>query len=170
MSKSIALYPDPIPGVPIVEPDTIPISGEVVIGYELIKNSGTLFTAANPKKMSKVGWFSVIGLLICCWPCAFIPCITSCSYESVQRPVYGLPDAVIHAESTESIDRIEHQSTQVNTSQSQPLHPLQSMQQLQLDEAAYKTSCENYHHTLDQYKGSDHNKLFTSVYRTNESK
>lgn len=92
MSKSITLYPDPIDGVPIIEPVTLPLPGEVIVGYELLKKNDAFFHKPEPKRMNKYAWFSVIGLVICCWPCAFVPCVTNCSYDTVQRPVYGVAE------------------------------------------------------------------------------
>jgi hypothetical protein len=90
-----SLYPEPIKGVPIVEPETIPEPGQVIIGYELVpplpppKGLKQLFHKPEPRRMNTAGVLGVLALLLCFWPCAAVPCFTACSYDQCQRPVYG---------------------------------------------------------------------------------
>lgn len=122
MSK-ITLHPTPIPGIPVIEPEVEPTPGQEIVGYELIKSGDGFFRKPEPKRMSKVGWFSVIALVICFWPCACVPCVTTCSYETVQRPVYGTPvEKVIETvvsehsytkEAVESIEQVPEKSVEL---------------------------------------------------------
>lgn len=80
---------DPIPGIPIVEPKTMPKPGDRLIGYEQIPAEGEKFVTPRPSHMKTRGWVSVVLLTIFMWPLAVVPCFTSCSYYQMQRPVYS---------------------------------------------------------------------------------
>lgn len=84
----------PVVGIPIIEPKNVPLPGQVIIGYEVVDTSKSILQKPNPKRMNATGWFSFIGLLVCCWPVAIVPCFTSCSYDTYQRPVYGSPGLI----------------------------------------------------------------------------
>jgi hypothetical protein len=83
------LTKDPIPGIPIVEPERMPLPGERLIGYEQIPAAGKTFVSPRPSHMKTRGWVSVVLLTFFMWPLAFVPCFTSCSYYQMQRPVYS---------------------------------------------------------------------------------
>lgn len=83
------LHPSPLPGYPIIAPVTPPLPGQVIVGYEVVDAQDSVFKKPEPNRMNRVGWFSLIALLICFWPAACIPCFTTCSYTPSQRPVYG---------------------------------------------------------------------------------
>lgn len=83
------LHPSPVPGIPIVEPHRVPDAGQVILGYEVVEPSSVFFTRPDPSRMNVRGWVAFATLLVCFWPASCIPCFTSCSYGTVQRPVYG---------------------------------------------------------------------------------
>ncbi len=78
----------PIPGIPIVEPEVIPGPGDKLIGYEQIPSDNSCFISPRPTHMKTRGWISVVLLTIFMWPAAILPCFMSCSYYQMQRPVY----------------------------------------------------------------------------------
>ena len=84
----IELHTHAIPGIPILEPERIPLPGEILIGYELVDKSDKLFVDPEPGKMNGCGWISVILSVIFFWPASCVPCFMSCSYSKYQRPVY----------------------------------------------------------------------------------
>lgn len=88
MDQKKEIYPTPVPGIPIIAPEYIPLPGQVIVGYQMVKNKD-MFMKPDPKRMNKKGFISIIALLLCCWPLACIPCFTSCSYDTCQRPVYN---------------------------------------------------------------------------------
>ena len=85
----MALHRTPIDGIPITAPLRPPKEGEILLGYELINENPEMFVRPNPHEMGTVGWISVIGLLLICWPISCVPCCLGCSYPVQQRPVYG---------------------------------------------------------------------------------
>jgi hypothetical protein len=89
----MVLYENPLPGVPIIEPETPPQSGEEIVGYEVLYANEKMFTKPNPRRMNTAGWVSVVLLFLCFWPASCVPCCTSCSYNQCQRPVYGFKNA-----------------------------------------------------------------------------
>lgn len=89
------MYIDPIPGIEIIEPETLPQEDDVLAGYELIPEPvgtcccGLLRKRANPKKMRTRGWLASVLSACIFLPLAVVPCFMSCSYETrVLRPVY----------------------------------------------------------------------------------
>lgn len=95
---------EPIPGIPIVEPESLPMPGDRLIGYEQIPAAGKTFVTPRPSQMKTRGWVSIVVLALFMWPLAFVPCFTSCSYYQMQRPVYSnakeLPDDMIFVDVT----------------------------------------------------------------------
>ena len=83
------IYAEAVPGIPIFEPEQVPLPGEVVVGYKIIEVKDNLFVRPRPSKMNMTGWISVVVCAICFWPVSCIPCCLSCSYSRYQVPVYG---------------------------------------------------------------------------------
>lgn len=88
-----SLRKDPLPGIRIKPPISIPSSSDILIGYELyIDDSHYMFVRPNPKKMKKRGWVAVFVALFCFFPATCVPCCLGCCYhETYQRPIYGQP-------------------------------------------------------------------------------
>lgn len=84
----IKLYDNPIPNIPIIEPDNIPEPGDIFLGYEVLYDK-SIFAKPRCKYMKTRGWISVILLFLCFCPATCVPCCMSCSYDICQRPVYG---------------------------------------------------------------------------------
>lgn len=83
------LYPEPVPGIPIVEPETIPHPNDVLVGYEVVRPHKLGFlTKPRPKRMNIVGWVAVAAATVLFFPVMCVPCCLSCSYSEYQRPVY----------------------------------------------------------------------------------
>ena len=83
------LYPEPVPGIPIVEPETIPRPDDVLVGYEVVRPHKLGFlTKPKPKRMNIVGWVAVAAATVLFFPVMCVPCCMSFSYSDYQRPVY----------------------------------------------------------------------------------
>lgn len=85
----MCLHLDPIPGVPIVEPEIPPGPNDILLGYELVKNETKTFRKPDLKNMQPIGWIGVLLSVLIFWPVSCVPCFMSCSYSDFQRPVYG---------------------------------------------------------------------------------
>ena len=87
------IFDKPIPGIEIAPPKELPLPGYVIIGYKLDKSNeyNEYFAKPIPQKMNIRGIVASIGCLICFFPLVCVPCFLSCSYNKVQRPVYGPP-------------------------------------------------------------------------------
>lgn len=90
----IEIYPHPIEGIPIIEPEHEPFTGEILLGYRILygNDNNKLFTKPSPKRLNTLGWVSIIASLLIFWPVSCIPCFLSCSYSTCQQPVYGYPN------------------------------------------------------------------------------
>ena len=86
---SMKIYAEAVPGIPIFEPEEIPLPGEVVVGYRIIESNDKFLVKPKPSKMNTTGWVSVVVCAICCWPVSCVPCCLGCSYSRYQVPVYG---------------------------------------------------------------------------------
>ena len=83
------LYPEPVPGIPIVEPETVPHPNDILVGYEIVRPRKLGFlTKPRPKRMNIVGWAAVAAATVLFFPVMCVPCCISCSYSEYQRPVY----------------------------------------------------------------------------------
>ena len=83
------LYPEPVQGIPIVEPETIPHPNDILVGYEVVRPHKLGFlTKPKPKRMNIVGWVAVAAATVLFFPVMCVPCCMSCSYSEYQRPVY----------------------------------------------------------------------------------
>jgi len=87
------IHKDPLPGIRIKSPISIPSSSDIIIGYELyVDDSHYMFVKPNPEKMRKKGWVA----LVCFFPPTCVPCCLGCCYhETYQRPIYGQPSPSI---------------------------------------------------------------------------
>lgn len=85
------IYTEAVPGIPIFEPEEVPLPDEVVVGYRIVESSDNLLVKPRPSKMNMTGWISVVVCAICFWPVSCVPCCLSCSYSRYQVPVYGKP-------------------------------------------------------------------------------
>lgn len=87
------LHKQPVVGLEIREPETVPEPGDVLLGYRVISMPKSTFTKPEPKKLGATGWISVALLAIIFWPVSCVPCCISACYPSYQLPVYGKGDA-----------------------------------------------------------------------------
>jgi len=85
----IKLYDSPVVGIPIIEPDTEPEYGDIILGYEVLYNDDEFCAKPRPKHLNSRGWISIALLFCFFWPAMCVPCCMSCSYNVCQRPVYG---------------------------------------------------------------------------------
>jgi hypothetical protein len=85
------IYPNPIPGILIGEPETIPGIDDVLIGYKLLRAPTGYLVQPSPLKMNTRGWLGVVALAVLFWPISCVPCCLSCSYTDIQIPVYEKP-------------------------------------------------------------------------------
>lgn len=93
-----SVHKEPIPGIKIVEPDEVPASDEVIIGYKLVPARPAaccvekFVVKPKPTKMNLVGWLGVIVTAVIFWPVSCVPCCLKCSYDEYwQVPVYSKP-------------------------------------------------------------------------------
>lgn len=90
------LYDEPVPGIRVVDPENMPLPGEQLLGYELIRFpdntycGGKVHMHPRPSKMTTRGWMATIFAGLMFFPIACVPCFMTCSYDTrVMRPVYG---------------------------------------------------------------------------------
>jgi hypothetical protein len=90
------LHKDPLPGIRIKAPITLPSSSDILLGYKIytVDNDG-IFSKPDPIKMTNRGWIAVAVAFFCFFPATCVPCFLGCSYdETYQRPIYG-PSPII---------------------------------------------------------------------------
>lgn len=85
------LHPEPIRGIPIIEPERPIYPGQVLLGYELLNEQDEIVVTPKPSRMNFGGWFmtGLLGFLF--FPIMCLPCFCANSYDVCQRPVYGAP-------------------------------------------------------------------------------
>ena len=82
------LHREPVPGIPILEPDEIPYSNAKLIGYQVIEPADKFFVKPKPGKINTLGWVSIVVCAIIFFPVTCVPCCLGYSYSKYQIPVY----------------------------------------------------------------------------------
>lgn len=80
----------PHPTYPVVH-QTVPLAGQTLIGYWIIRKPPGCWTAPRPSEMTVWGYLAVGMCFLFCWPLTCLPCFCSTFYEGHQIPVYGTP-------------------------------------------------------------------------------
>ena len=87
------LYDRPVDGLEVIEPAHPPAVDDVLLGYEIVDvdvdGHCGVFTKPNPGRMNLGGWLVAGVTFLIFWPLSCLPCCMKCSYDTVQRPVYG---------------------------------------------------------------------------------
>lgn len=68
--------------------ETEPMPGQRIIGYYVHEKPNGIITSPKPKKLSGIGWVSVVVLGFLMWPVMCVPCCCSALYEGYQVPVF----------------------------------------------------------------------------------
>lgn len=74
--------------LPIIEPNYVPLPGQMVVGYYVYEKPRGCLTRPKPESLSFLGWASVVCLGFLFWPLMCVPCCLSACYEGYQVPVY----------------------------------------------------------------------------------
>jgi nitrate reductase NapE component len=83
---------NPRPDLEIVSPDTLPVIGQIVVGYMIHDRPDGCLVVPRPSRLSDLGWISAIVLAIVFWPVSCVPCCLGGFYNGYQVPVFDYID------------------------------------------------------------------------------